>query len=94
MPPDSETAQFVMDARERLGMTQAELGKIVGRERRSIIRYEQGEDLPASLQLAILFLLSEHKETNGQRDAVLREHSLHEPAHRLVRAPARRRAPP
>jgi DNA-binding XRE family transcriptional regulator len=61
MPPDSETAQFVMDARERLGMTQAELGKIVGRERRSIIRYEQGEDLPASLQLAILFLLSEHK---------------------------------
>lgn len=55
-----DTADFVFMAREALALTQAELGAKIGRDRRAIIRYEQGEPLPPVVQLAIKQLLTEH----------------------------------
>ena len=53
-----DTAEFVRTARAKLNLTQSKLGELVGRDRRSIIRYEQGEELPPGLRLAIMHLLS------------------------------------
>ena len=56
-----DTATFVRESRVALGLKQAELGKLVGRDRRSIIRYEQGEQLPPAVDLAIQHLLNKHR---------------------------------
>lgn len=56
-----ETAAFVKSSRVKLKLTQAELGEKVGKERRSIMRYEAGDELPQSVELAIKHLLAEWK---------------------------------
>jgi transcriptional regulator with XRE-family HTH domain len=53
-----DTAKFVRDARDRLGLSQPEFGKLVGRGGRSIMRYEQGDPLPLEIELAIQHMLS------------------------------------
>jgi transcriptional regulator with XRE-family HTH domain len=62
-----DTARFVKRARIKLGLTQAELGEKVGKERRTIMRYERGEDLPAAVHLAIKHLLSMSEQREQQR---------------------------
>jgi len=57
------TADFVKTSREKLKLTQEELGDRVGKGRQSIIRYEQGDDLPPSVHLAIMHLLTERRKT-------------------------------
>ena len=64
---EEDTAEFVLAARETLDLTQAELAEKIGRNRKAIIRYEQGEPLPTGLHLAIKQLLTEHKAKEDQR---------------------------
>jgi len=52
------TAKFVQIARESLGLSQPQFGKLIGRTKRSIIRYEQGAILPPAIDLAIRHLLT------------------------------------
>jgi DNA-binding XRE family transcriptional regulator len=54
-------AEFIRDARERLAITQAELGRRIGRTRRTIIRYEKGDEVPIAVKLAIERLLSQSR---------------------------------
>lgn len=56
--PTPTDAEFVKDAREQLGLTQAEFGEKIGRDRRTIVRYEQGEPVPTPTRLAITHLLA------------------------------------
>jgi DNA-binding XRE family transcriptional regulator len=55
-----EPSKFVKQARMRLALTQIELGQKLGRRRASIIRYEQGDDVPPAILLAIEQLLAEY----------------------------------
>jgi ribosome-binding protein aMBF1 (putative translation factor) len=48
-----QDAEFVRSARTRLNLKQYELADMIGMERRSIIRYEQGYPLPKLVRLAI-----------------------------------------
>jgi DNA-binding XRE family transcriptional regulator len=56
---EKDTAEFVLAAREALDLTQAELASKIGRNRKAIIRYEQGDLLPTAVHLAIKQLLTE-----------------------------------
>ena len=51
------TADFVRAARERLKLTQEQMAEQLGLERRSIIRYERGGNLPATVRMAIEHIL-------------------------------------
>ena len=59
----STTADFIKRARARLKLTQAELAEMLGLERRSIMRYEKGDQLPPAISLAIKHLL--HKSSSS-----------------------------
>ena len=61
------TAQLVRRARKKLGLTQAELGERLGLERRTIIRFEQGEHLPTQTRLAIRHLMTLHNRKLERR---------------------------
>jgi transcriptional regulator with XRE-family HTH domain len=52
-----DSAGYVKRAREKLKLTQAELAEALELERRTIMRYEQGEHLPRQTRLAIRQLL-------------------------------------
>ena len=52
------SANYVKRARAKLRLTQAELADKLGLERRSIMRFEQGDDLPIQTRLAIRQLLA------------------------------------
>jgi DNA-binding XRE family transcriptional regulator len=67
-PADTDDSRLVRRARDRLGLSQAELGKRVGRARRAIIEYEQGGDLPTSVRLAIQYLLTKHKRNRRKKN--------------------------
>jgi DNA-binding XRE family transcriptional regulator len=60
-------SDFVKNVRAKLNLTQAELGKIVGKERRSIMRYEAGDELPPAVNLALKHLLSEARAKAAQK---------------------------
>lgn len=64
----TESAEFVKKARTRLKLTQAEFAEKVGLERRSIVRYEQGGDLPLTVKLAIDQLVTLHKVKKRKND--------------------------
>jgi DNA-binding XRE family transcriptional regulator len=51
----------VQEARACLGLKQDQLGKLVGRSKRQIIRYEKGEPLPPAIDLAIKHLMEHSK---------------------------------
>jgi DNA-binding XRE family transcriptional regulator len=53
-----DTASYVKRARAKLKMTQAELAESLGIERRTVMRYEQGDDLPHYMRLAIRQLVA------------------------------------
>jgi DNA-binding XRE family transcriptional regulator len=55
------SAKFIRQARHKLGLTQTEFGEIIGKHRRTIVRYEQGEEIPPSVRLAIEHLLNKRK---------------------------------
>jgi DNA-binding XRE family transcriptional regulator len=61
------TAAFVRQARATLGLSQPQLGKLVGRTKRTIIRYEQGEELPPAIDLAIQHLISKNKQRRKRK---------------------------
>jgi DNA-binding XRE family transcriptional regulator len=48
-----DTADYVKKSRARLGLTQAEFADALGLERRTIMRFEKGDELPLQTQLAI-----------------------------------------
>lgn len=56
-----EPSKFVKQARMKLALNQIELGQKLGRKRGAIIRYEQGDDVPPAILLAIEQLLAEHE---------------------------------
>ena len=58
MSTTRDTAKFVRDARDKLGMSQPAFGKLVGRGKRAIMRYEQGDELPQEVELAIKYVLN------------------------------------
>jgi transcriptional regulator with XRE-family HTH domain len=55
------TAEFVRRARAKLNLTQAELAKALGLERRSIMRYEKGSPLQPHIRYAIKWLVARDK---------------------------------
>lgn len=55
-------AEFVRDAREKLGLTQAELADKLGIERRTIMRYEGSTPLPLTTRFALMYLLSRRRK--------------------------------
>lgn len=57
-----DTAKFVRDARDKFGLSQPEFGKLIGRGKRAIMRYEQGRELPLEIELAIQLLLDRLEE--------------------------------
>jgi DNA-binding XRE family transcriptional regulator len=61
------TAAFVRQARITLGLSQEQLGKLIGRGRRAVMRYEQGWDLPPAIDLAIQHLLSKNKQRRKRK---------------------------
>lgn len=61
METKKDTATFVREARAKLGLSQDNFGLLIGRRRRSILRYEQGWPVPLEVQLAIKHLLSKRK---------------------------------
>jgi DNA-binding XRE family transcriptional regulator len=63
------SAEFVRSARERLGLTQAELANKLELERRTIMRYETGSShLKLHVRYALMYLLStrRHKKRAAQ----------------------------
>lgn len=64
------TANFVKRSRAKLGLSQREFAAKLGLERRTVMRYERGDELPRLVRLAMKHLvnLHEHKRlrTNGQ----------------------------
>jgi DNA-binding XRE family transcriptional regulator len=56
------SADFVKRARARLNLTQAELANALGLERRSILRFEKGDELPPQTLFAIKHLLAVHDQ--------------------------------
>ena len=60
MDTNTDTAKFVRDAREKLGWSQVEFGKRIGRGRMTIWRYERGWELPLEVKLAIQYQLEKH----------------------------------
>ena len=60
-------AEFVRDAREKLGLTQAELADKLGIERRTVMRYEGATPLPLTTRYALKHLLSRHKKRAARR---------------------------
>jgi len=54
-----DDAGFVKRSRAKLKLTQSELADELGIERRSILRYERGDDLPPYMRRAIKNLLDE-----------------------------------
>jgi DNA-binding XRE family transcriptional regulator len=67
MEMTTDTGEFVRHARATLELSQTALGKLVGRTKRSIILYEQGEPLPEAVRLAILHLLAEHEQPKRRK---------------------------
>jgi DNA-binding XRE family transcriptional regulator len=61
------TADFVKRARQRLKLTQAQLAEALGLERRSIVRFEKGEELPLQTRLAIERLLDRAKHKRQRK---------------------------
>ena len=57
----SDSAAFVQRARAKLGLTQSELADRLGLERRSIMRFERGDELLLHVRLAIKHLLHLHE---------------------------------
>lgn len=57
-----DTAAFVKRARANLKLTQTELAEKLGLERRSIIRFEQGDELPAQTYFALRWLVRRQRE--------------------------------
>jgi DNA-binding transcriptional regulator YiaG len=64
METNTDTGEFVRHARSTLELSQTKFGELVGRTKRSIISYEQGEPLPEAVRLAILHLLAEHERAD------------------------------
>jgi DNA-binding XRE family transcriptional regulator len=62
MKMTKNTADFVRDAREKLKLTQEQMAEQLGLERRTIIRYERGGNLPATVRMAITHLLAHNKK--------------------------------
>jgi DNA-binding XRE family transcriptional regulator len=66
------SGEYVKRARGKLKLTQAQLAEQLGLERRSIMRFEQGDELPRQTRLAIRHLLSirrkRHRKNNGDGD--------------------------
>ena len=55
-------------ARERLGMTQAELAEALGMQRNSIVRIENGsQPILRTTELSVKYLLLTMKKTKGRR---------------------------
>jgi DNA-binding transcriptional regulator YiaG len=67
-----DTAGYVKRAREKLKLTQAEFAERLGLERRTIMRYEQGDDLPQRTRLAIRQLIEASKRKK-QRQSLKEE---------------------
>ena len=57
------SGEYVREAREMLGLSPIEFGVKLGLTRQTIWRYETGDPVPKSVQLAIASLLSEHKKS-------------------------------
>jgi transcriptional regulator with XRE-family HTH domain len=51
------SAAFVRDAREQLGLTQAQFGERLGVTRKTVIRWEQGGPLKRRDRIAITLLV-------------------------------------
>ena len=58
--------EYVREAREMLGLSPVEFGQKLGLTRQTVWRYETGDPVPKTVQLAIAALLSEHKKGSGQ----------------------------
>jgi len=63
----TSTADFVKKARQRLKLTQAQLAEALGLERRSIVRFEKGEELPLQTRLAIERLVEKRKRKSSTK---------------------------
>jgi DNA-binding XRE family transcriptional regulator len=53
-----DTAALVKRARAKLKLTQAEFAEKLGLERRTIMRFERGDDLPLQTRIAIRHMLA------------------------------------
>jgi DNA-binding XRE family transcriptional regulator len=62
-----DTAGYVKRARAKLRLTQEEFAERLGLERRTIMRYEQGDDLPLLARLAIRQLVDASKRKKLRR---------------------------
>jgi DNA-binding transcriptional regulator YiaG len=62
-----DTAGYVKRAREKLKLTQEEFAERLGLERRTIMRYEQGDDLPQRTRLAIRQIVDASKRKKLRR---------------------------
>lgn len=62
-----DTAGYVKRARAKLKLTQAEFADRLGLERRTIMRYEQGDDLPLQTRLAIRQIVDASKRKKLRR---------------------------
>ena len=61
-------AEYVLKTREMLGLTQAELADKLGMERRTVMRYETGQNpVPKHVYLALKQLRHEHKKRAARR---------------------------
>ena len=60
-------AKYVKRARAKLKLTQSELADELGLERRSILRYENGDELPRAMLLAIRQLLDVAKRKRRKK---------------------------
>src|SRR5215831_7578211 len=68
-PSPQPDPEFVKGARSRLKLSQAAFGEQLGLDRRTIIRYEQGDPLPVQTKLAMQYLLAmkrKRKHVNGE----------------------------
>lgn len=64
--PMPDDAGFVKRARAKLKLTQGELAEQLGLERRTVMRYERGDQLPPQTRFAIKWLVARDKR-NKQR---------------------------
>jgi transcriptional regulator with XRE-family HTH domain len=58
MPDD---AGFVKRARAKLKLTQGQFAELLGLERRTVMRYERGDQLPPQTRFAIKWLVARDK---------------------------------
>jgi len=64
----SSAADFVRDARTKLGLSQGELATKLGLERRTVNKYEQrGADVPTTVELAVRYLLHVDRVNRASR---------------------------